>query len=64
MKVTVTYTRVNSHLSYTVQRGKITAAGDDYPATSKGEREMKRDCAAIVRQLKERGDQIIINRHK
>jgi len=64
MRVFVNYIRTNGTWTYTVQRGKVKAQGDDYAATRKGTRDMKRDCANILEQLRKKQDEIIINRYK
>jgi hypothetical protein len=63
MKVFVNYIRINNHWTYQVERGKVKATGDNYPGTKKGEHEMKRDCAEILRHMREKDD-IIVKRYE
>jgi hypothetical protein len=67
MKVFIDYIKTNKHWTFTIERGtgkmKVKANGASYPATKKGIKDMKRDCADIVAHMRGKDD-IIVNRYQ
>ena len=61
MDANVEYKLVNSHWTFTIKVGPVTAQGDKYPGTKRGQKEMKRDAANILRDLRKK-HHIIVKR--